>query len=99
MNLDRSVLQSLCAVAQQHQVEKLVLFGSRARGDNHSRSDIDLAVWGVHDAVRYLDFQDAVEEQVPTLLRFDLVDMDGFLVSDVMRSEIEKDGVVIYEKI
>lgn len=99
MNLDVFIVQKLQALARQHDADKIVLFGSRARGDNHSRSDIDLAVWGLHDAVQYLDFQEAVEEQVPTLLRFDIVDMDGFYVSEVLRSEVEKDGAVIYEKI
>lgn len=99
MNLDVSIIQKLHTLAQQHNADKIVVFGSRARGDSHSCSDIDLAVWGLHDAVRYLDFQEAVEEQVPTLLRFDIVDMDGFSASDALRDEIEKDGVVIYEKI
>lgn len=99
MDLDRSVVQALRELAVRHQVDKIVLFGSRARGDNHSRSDIDLAVWGIHNAVRYLDFQEAVEEQVPTLLCFDIVDMEAFTVSDALRAEINKDGVVLYEKI
>lgn len=99
MNLDVFIVQKLRELARQHGADKIVLFGSRARGDNHSRSDVDLAVWGLHDAIRYLDFQEAVEEQVPTLLRFDIVDMDGFSVSDTLRDEIKKDGVLIYEKV
>lgn len=99
MNLDVFIVQKLRELARQHDADKIVLFGSRARGDNHSRSDVDLAVWGLHDAIRYLDFQEAVEEQVPTLLRFDIVDMDGVSVSDTLRDEIKKDGVLIYEKV
>ena len=99
LHVDDSIVRELRMLAMRFQVEKIVLFGSRARGDHHSRSDIDLAVWGIHDAVSYLDFQEAVEEQIPTLLRFDLVDMDGFSVSDALREEINKDGVMIYEKI
>ena len=30
----------------KHQVEKVILFGSRARGDYGRASDIDLAVYG-----------------------------------------------------
>ena len=99
MNLEPLIVHKLRILAKQHNIEKMILFGSRARGDNHNRSDIDLAVWGIHDAVSYLDFQEAVEEQIPTLLRFDLVDMDGFSVSGALREEINKDGVMIYEKI
>lgn len=99
MNVDPAILKIIRTLAGQYHVEKIVLFGSRARGDHHSRSDIDLAVWGIHDAVRYLDFQESLEEQIPTLLRFDIVDMDSFCVSDALREEIRKDGVLIYEKI
>ena len=30
----------------KHSVKKVILFGSRARGDNTERSDIDIAVYG-----------------------------------------------------
>lgn len=99
MDLELHILHKLCELAQLFDVEKLVLFGSRARGNNHKRSDIDLAVWGIKGAGVYLDFQEAVEEQVMTLLRFDIVDMGGISVSDDLRSEIAKDGVVLYEKV
>lgn len=99
MNVEPMIVQCLCEIARQYQIEKIILFGSRARGDHHNHSDIDLAVWGIHDAIRYLDFQEAIEEQIPTLLRFDLIDMEGFSVSDTLRDEVNKDGVVLYEKI
>lgn len=52
--------------------QKVVLFGSRAKGTALERSDIDIAVSGVSeiDAVR-----EALEE-IPTLIRIDLVDLD-----------------------
>lgn len=99
MNLDESIRQKLCFLAKQFSIKKMVLFGSRARGDSHAHSDIDLAVWGIKDARAYLDFQEAVEEQVLTLLSFDIVDMDSISVSNALREEIDKDGVVLYEKI
>lgn len=99
VNLEQGIIDRLRSLAQQYRAEKVVLFGSRARGSGHARSDIDLAVWGIRDAARYLDFKEAVEEQVPTLLRFDFADMEGAFVSDALRAEIKKDGVVIYEKI
>ena len=37
----------LTALAAKHGAQKLVLFGSRARGDHTERSDIDLAVYGM----------------------------------------------------
>lgn len=99
MNLDERIIQKLCMLAKQSGISRIVLFGSRARGSHHARSDIDLAVWGIENAVQYLDFQEALEEQIPTLLSFDLVDINGIAVSDELRSEIEKEGVTIYEKV
>ena len=40
------VIDEIVSLAQKHNIEKVVLFGSRARGDYHRASDIDLAVYG-----------------------------------------------------
>lgn len=45
-NLPDRVLRELYFFAQKYSIEKLVLFGSRARGTNTERSDIDIAVYG-----------------------------------------------------
>ena len=37
----------LAALARRYGAKRLVLFGSRARGDNRPNSDIDLAVYGL----------------------------------------------------
>ena len=42
---------ALAQLAKDCGARKLVLFGSRARGDNRPRSDIDLAARGAADAV------------------------------------------------
>lgn len=47
-------------------IEKIVLFGSRARGDYHRSSDIDLAVYGGDVTGFSLD----VEEYTSTLLTY-----------------------------
>ena len=44
-----------------------------------------------------LRFALALEEEAPTLLSFDVVDLDG-QVQQALRDEIERDGVVLYEK-
>lgn len=40
------VIQEICQLARKYQIEKVILFGSRARGDYKRVSDIDLAVVG-----------------------------------------------------
>lgn len=38
------IYHQLANLAKRHGAKRLVLFGSRARGDYHERSDIDLAI-------------------------------------------------------
>lgn len=88
------VLQELCELARKHNLDKVILFGSRARGDYKRTSDIDLAVTGGNAAHFALD----VEEDTSTLLEFDIVNLDG-AVQDELRESIRKEGVVLYEKV
>ena len=92
-NLPDRVLRELSYFAQEHSVTKIILFGSRARGTNTERSDIDIAVYGGDFDGFYLD----VKEKIHSLLMFDILQADTS-ISDELKQEIEKDGVVIYEK-
>ena len=92
-NLPDRVLRELSSFAQKYSVTKIILFGSRARGTNTERSDIDIAVYGGNFDGFYWD----VKEKINSLLMFDIVQADSS-ISDELIKEIEKDGVVIYEK-
>ncbi len=92
-NLPDRVLRELSSFAKESSVTKIILFGSRARGTNTERSDIDIAVYGGD----FDDFYWNVKEKIHSLLMFDIVQADGS-ISDELKQEIEKDGVVIYEK-
>lgn len=92
-NISDRVYLGLRQLAQKHRIKKIILFGSRARGDFYERSDIDLAVSGGNTAEFRLD----VDENIHTLLMFDVVDLDG-PISEELQKEINRDGVVIYEK-
>ena len=80
-------------LAKQHGLNMVVLFGSRARGDHHRTSDIDLAISG-GDTVHFaLD----VDELTHTLLQFDCVNLDKS-VHPELRSSIDCEGRVLYAK-
>ena len=88
------ILEELTSLAAHHRLNRLILFGSRARGDYHEKSDIDLALSG-GDKLRFaLD----ADEQTSTLLAFDFVDLDQAL-QPALRQSIETEGVILYEKI
>lgn len=91
--LPNKILDSIIDIGKQYGVERITLFGSRARGDYRERSDIDLAVYGGKTE----EFSIDIEEFVPTLLKFDVVDMDKPVQEELVES-INREGVVIYEK-
>ena len=90
----QAVVDDLRARARRHGLRRVVLFGSRVRGDHRPKSDIDLAVLG-GGTVR---FALEVDEEAPTLLSFDIVDI-GKTTSDELRASVERDGRVLYEEI
>ena len=92
-NLPDRILRELFSFAQTHSITKIILFGSRARGTNTERSDIDIAVYGGDFDSFYWD----VKEKIHSLLMFDIVQADA-PISAELKEEIEKDGVMIYEK-
>lgn len=92
--LNENLIEEIISFAQKYDIEKLILFGSRARGDYKRKSDIDLAFLG-GKANRFCL---AVSEDTNTLLNFDMVDLGGIVQEDLKKS-IEKEGIVLYEKI
>lgn len=92
--LRENVISEIIDLAQKCGMEKVILFGSRARGDYTRISDIDLAVLG-GDIV---SFSLAVEEEVSTLLTFDVVDLSSEIADGLLHS-IRKEGIVLYEKV
>lgn len=81
--------------AKRYHVQKLILFGSRARGDFRPSSDIDLAVYGL-DPRNDLAFSADLYE-LPTLLKFDMVPVRASTDAALI-AEIKKDGVVWMER-
>lgn len=92
-SLSETLKVEIIDLALQCKLDKVILFGSRARGDNHERSDIDLAIQGGNT----IAFAASVDEDIPTLLMFDIVDLDKPAQAELLE-EIRKDGIVIYEK-
>ena len=88
------VIEEIRIMAEKYQIEKIYLFGSRARGDYHRTSDIDLAVSG-GDFDRFaLD----IDEDTSTLLKFDIVDLNRIVHPELLDA-IQKEGRVLYEKV
>ena len=94
LGIDDSIEQDIISIAIKNDIKKLILFGSRARGDFKRTSDIDLAVEGGNISA----FAVQVDEEVSTLLEFDNINLDGRVQKELLES-IRREGVLLYEKI
>lgn len=88
------VYEEIRRFAANRGVRLVMLFGSRARGDNAAKSDIDLAYAGGDAA----GFEDDVKNRLWSLLEVDTVNLDA-PISDELRTEIARDGKVLYEAV
>ncbi len=88
-----SLIREIRSIAEKNGLAKVILFGSRARGDFHERSDIDLAVSGGAVSRFALD----VDEDTSTLLIYDIVNLDRPVQAELLAS-IEREGKVLYAK-
>lgn len=95
MNLEEKIINEIVEICNKHEnINKVILFGSRARGDNSAKSDIDLAIYG-SDSIS--DFIYDIEMNTSTLLEFDFSDMKD-IHDQLFINQVKKEGVVIYEK-
>lgn len=94
-NLEQYIINEICKVAEKYPVNKITLFGSRARGDNKNKSDIDLAIYCDKSFEDKGDFYFDIED-IETLLKFDIVFINEGTEEKLIKN-IEGDGVVVYE--
>ena len=95
MELDQEIIECINKLAKEiESIQRVVLFGSRARKEAEKTSDIDLAVYG---SSQIQEFVYALETKVPTLLMFDVSNMEE-IEDPVFIEQVEKEGVTIYEK-
>ena len=81
--------------AKYENIQKVILFGSRARGDNREKSDIDIAVFPKEcpfeqEAAFWLEIED-----IDTLLKFDIAVINEDTERELIEN-IERDGVLLY---
>jgi predicted nucleotidyltransferase len=88
------VLDEIRTLAQKYHVKKVILFGSRARGDFKRTSDIDIAV----DGGNFERFALDIDEETSTLLKFDIIDLQRN-IQEELRKSIEMEGQIIYEEV
>lgn len=91
----QNIYNQITALGKKLDADKIVLYGSRARGDYRDRSDIDIAVFGL-DRQKHNAFIEGIEA-IPTLLDFDIVFITD-QTSPALLQNINKDGVILMNK-
>ncbi len=84
-------------VARWPEVEKLVLFGSRARGDFRPGSDIDLAIFAPRLSDREFAHLWNTIDDLPIAFKLDILHWDH-LDNAALREQIQKEGMTLYER-
>jgi len=79
-------------------VDEIWLYGSRARGDNQERSDIDLAI--ISSLTTREDWHKVLEiiEDADTLLHIDCVHFNRLKENDPLKKNILEDKVILYKR-
>ena len=91
--LSQELLQEIIdVIVRQVHPSRILLYGSRARGNYTITSDVDIAIDCGED-----DFLiQSIDEEVRTLLKIDIVNLRK--VNKRLQNEISTDGIVLYEK-
>lgn len=77
-------------------IQAIYLYGSRARGDWHERSDIDLAIKYDDPDPFWRKAVGGVMDQNDAFMTCDVIDLDD--VPKGLAEAIQKEGKVIYER-
>lgn len=96
-DLEPRIINQIRIIAEKYLINKVVLFGSRARGDNRNNSDIDIAFYTLpgfsNEGSLVSDIQD-----IETLLKIDTVFINNDTDEKLIR-KINNEGIVIYERL
>lgn len=92
-----NLFNELLNLFKKENIDKVILFGSRARNDYKNNSDIDLAIiFDSDDNDNYIKLLTKLEE-LNTLFKFDVIDYNK-ITNTTLKQEIDKDGITIYQK-
>ena len=93
---ERTIKELLEYFKSKPEVKKVMIYGSRAKGNFKNGSDIDFAVW-TDDKSAYELRIEAELDDLETPYMFDVTDYKN-LTHEGMKNSIDRDGVLFYKK-
>jgi len=91
---ERTINELLEYFKTKSEIEKVVIYGSRAKGTYKNGSDIDFAIWTNKDSLANIA---AELDELPTPYMFDVTNYKT-LTHENLKKSIDKDGIVFYTK-
>ncbi len=96
--LERDLMYIAEALDGNREINKAVLFGSRAIGNYKRGSDVDLALLGERvDAKTVRTISDKLNEEYPIPYFFDVLNYNG-ISNKELKDHIDEKGIVIYNR-
>lgn len=94
---EKSFIMLLETFAKYPQIEEVIIFGSRAKGNYKKGSDIDLAIKGIAcNASLALDLRAYINQELPVPYMVDVIDYYS-LQHPELKDHIDRVGVVFYK--
>lgn len=94
--LDRDIFYIRKALSEFKEIDKAVVFGSRAMGNYKKGSDVDIAISGekITNTILY-ELTDKLNEVYPIPYFFDIVVYNN-ITNKKLKEHIDNEGIVIY---
>ena len=92
---ERTIQELLDYFSNKEDIEKVLIFGSRAKGTCRTGSDIDFAIF-TDDHNDFHRISGELDE-LPTPYKFDVIDYKT-LTHEGMKKSIDNDGQIFYQK-
>jgi predicted nucleotidyltransferase len=95
---EKSYCQLMEGIKQFSEIEKVIIFGSRAMGNAKTGSDIDLAIFATEVAFDTVSrLKDKLNEQMLIPYFVDVVHFEA-LTSEELKQHIIEEGKIVYQK-
>lgn len=97
--LNKKIVEDIVNILKKYpEVERAVIFGSRARGDYRKGSDIDITLFGdkLTNSINTKIFYDI--DDLYLIYKIDLINFNTLSENDKLRQNILDEGVEIYAK-
>ncbi|MGI1660180.1 MAG: nucleotidyltransferase domain-containing protein [Desulfitobacterium sp.] len=96
VSLEKRLVERIQSIGQKYAIERIVLFGSRARGNHKPTSDVDLAVFPMPEFDKRGSLASELDD-LNTLLKIDILFPDETLDLCLLEN-IKREGVTLYER-